>query len=296
MLKQAYSVTFTPLPVSSDDTVYFDKSSVYLPCTDDFQTLHYHDRYEIGICEDGEGVFLFEDGVSCVSKDDVIFIAPGSRHYSRSLSKDKPCFCRFVYVDVKAMKKLMSLVCKDEENADYILKNAEKFISPIISSSSHPKESALLSDLIDVCRVGNSDLSALTQLRLALFILEAHNSFTKSPSSADGKLKLDNTISSIAEYISINYEQNNSIEDLAGMCNLSESQLRRRFARVYGVPPITYRNQLRCRIAASLLAKTQMSVSEISSHVGYSDISDFYRAFKKNYGMAPSAYRAEAQK
>ena len=293
MSKQAYSITFAPLPVASNEEIYCDRQAIKLPYTEDFQTLHYHDRYEIGICESGEGVFLFEDSAYCISKNDVFFITPGSRHYSRSLSPDFPCLCRFVYIDAGTMQNLISLVCKGSAKSAYILQNAKKFISPIISPSINPKEAALLTALVEGSQASNTDVSALTELRLALFILEAYAAFTKPSSSPTAqKFRTDSTVSAVAEYIAINYDQNNTVEDLVRLCNLSESQLRRRFTKMYGIPPVAYKNQLRCKIAADLLSKTQMSISEISSHVGYTDVSDFYRAFKKSYGSAPTAYRA----
>ena len=293
MLKQSYPVTFSPLPTTSSNTVFFDEAAVCLPCTDDFQTLHYHDRYEIGLCEEGEGVFLFEDGVSCISKGDVVFITPYKRHYSRSLSKDNPCLCSFVYVDVKSMEGLMSFVCHD--NAEHILENADKYILPIICPSNNPKEAETLRKLVESCKSCNKELTALTSLRLALFILETYNSFTNLTAPEVPRQNIDSEVSAVAEYLSINYDKNNNIDDLLKICNFSESQLRRRFVKVYGIPPIAYKNRLRCKVAANLLEKTQMSIAEISSYVGYSDISDFYRAFKKNYGCAPTAYRATSQ-
>lgn len=295
MSKQAYPVVFTPIPLPKNEAVYFDHTAVPLPCTDDFQTLHYHNRYEIGLCEEGEGVFLFEDGVSCISKGDVVFIAPGRRHYSRSLSKDCPCFCRFVYIDIQTMESLMSLICTDKKSALITMENANKFISPIINHTSNPREVALLTELVSCCEAGEQDFSALVQLRLALFILEAHKRFTKPATVTEKKQTTDRTISAIAEYISINYDKISTIYDLIKICHLSESQLRRRFIKVYSIPPIAYKNQLRCQIAADLLFKTQLSISEISSRVGYTDISDFYRAFKKSYGVSPTTYRNSLQ-
>lgn len=296
MLKQAYSVVFSPLPTSANDNnIYFDKSPVNLPCTDDFQTLHYHDRYEIGVCEKGEGLFLFENEVSYISEGDVVFITPKKRHYSRSLNRNSPCICRFVYIDAKVIEDLIAFVCKDNEKSAQILSSAEKFIFPILNQSSDPGGKAILTELVRTCELGKNDLAALSDLRLALFLIDAHRSFIENSTISVQKTNDDKTISAVAEYISINYDKNSTVDELAKICNLSESQLRRRFIRMYGIPPIAYKNQLRCKIAADLLVKTQMSISEISAHVGYSDISDFYRAFRKSFGISPTSYRATSQ-
>ena len=90
MQKHAYNVTYDSLPAPSVATVYFDKAPVHLPYADDFSKLHYHDRYEIGVCLDGEGLFLSGDVFSTVSKRDIVFIPPEVSHYSRSLTREKP--------------------------------------------------------------------------------------------------------------------------------------------------------------------------------------------------------------
>jgi AraC-like DNA-binding protein len=62
------------------------------------------------------------------------------------------------------------------------------------------------------------------------------------------------------------------------------------------MPPIAYRNRVRCRIAAELLTKSTLSIAEIADRVGFGSTSDFYRAFRTFYAVSPSEYRKESKR
>lgn len=280
-LRKQYATVFDPLPFPRDGALYGDRKVCHLPPSEDFPYLHYHDCYEIGLCEGGDGLFLAEGRYNSVSEGDCLFLPPEHRHYSRSLSKDAPCRCWFVYVRPEAVRSLLSQVPGTE-------------IPTVIRQAEHPQATALLGELVRRARSSDPHREAGVFLRLALFLTEAAQWFSKasklSPES-QCKVPTDEIAASIAEYLSLHYGENTSSEDLAELCHLSASQLRRRFTAVYGVPPIAYRNSIRCRIASELLLRTDRTVAQIAEQVGYPSPSDFSRAFKGSLGSSPSEYR-----
>ena len=142
-----------------------------------------------------------------------------------------------------------------------------------------------------MCKKSTVNRDALLTLKLSAFILEYHAFFDNFENHNYFQSKTDDVATTISEYLTLNYNRNDTAKELAAKCFISESQLRRRFLAVYGMPPIAYRNHLRCKIAAKLLTQTRLSISEISERIGYTSTSDFYRAFIKHYGIPPSAYR-----
>ena len=294
MQKQAFSVRFEPIAVSPEETLYFDVSPVRLPYSEDFPMLHYHDRYEIGICYDGEGMFLSEGVFAYFSKGDVFFIPPNAHHYARSVRKSKPLVCRFVYLNTKTVQALINFINKDKKKTSDILMSSKHSIPPVIRFGENQKANLMLADIIETCSPNEPNLATLIELKTALFLFEAYKTFSNESKDVVDKIyKMDAGIDSVAEYLSLNYDKNTGISELAKLCLLSESQLRRRFTKVYGTTPIAYRQQLRCKIAAELLLRTRFSIQKISDRVGFTDVSDLYKAFKKVYGMAPSEYRAK---
>jgi AraC-like DNA-binding protein len=69
----------------------------------------------------------------------------------------------------------------------------------------------------------------------------------------------------------------------------------RRFSAVIGTTPHQY--LVRCRIgrAAQLLVASERAVTEIALDVGFGDLSNFVRSFRRATGMSPRAWRVRGQ-
>ena len=290
-ITKRYETFFSPIPINISENLHYDKIPVSLPYAEDFPRLHYHDKYEIGICEEGEGLFFSEGTFYPISKGDVVFVSPGCRHYSRSFHASDLCYCSFVYLSSKMVHGVLSIVRDHEERV--ITEHANR-IQTVLRASEHPQAVSMLVELVKRCREENYR-EELAALRLATFLLEMKQLFRDEKNRAERQgVRLCAACAEadrIAEYFSLHYFESKSSKELAEMCHLSESQLRRQFLHAYGTSPIAYRNSLRCQIAAELLIRSDLTVSKISEQVGYSSFSDFYRQFQKKFGVSPSDYR-----
>ena len=75
----------------------------------------------------------------------------------------------------------------------------------------------------------------------------------------------------------------------AASCCISTVYLNKLFHKELGVTPFFYIVQRRMAIARELL-REHCSVGEVARLVGYGDIYQFSRAFKKHYGASPKAF------
>ncbi len=292
--KNRYNTLYEPLPAQSDTPIFFDRETVTLSYFEDFPYLHYHDRFEIGICEWGEGLFISADGYSPFKEGDLIFVSPRTKHYSRSLSAEQLCRCRFAYVKEETVKE--RLLCDESVGFD----NIGLQIPTIIRNSEHPSAAALLKEMLECCYEKLPHGESLVALRLATFLLECDRWFPPSDSArglsaSDDKNSGASKIAPAAEYIAIHYNEQTSSAYLAALCHLSESQLRRNFMLAYGTTPTAYRNSLRISIGQQLLLRTEMSVSDVAERLGFPSASDFCRMFKKHSGSSPSEYKRSIQ-
>jgi transcriptional regulator GlxA family with amidase domain len=82
-----------------------------------------------------------------------------------------------------------------------------------------------------------------------------------------------------------------TLERLGEEAGLSRSSLHERFAHLTGQPPMQYLTRWRMQVAAGLLRDTTAKVVEIALRVGYESEAAFSRAFRREVGVAPGAWR-----
>jgi len=87
-----------------------------------------------------------------------------------------------------------------------------------------------------------------------------------------------------------------SVQELAARLHQSRSGLGQRFAREVGEPPMRYLARWRMQLAADLLARTSLLVSQIAERVGYASEAALARSFRREFGRSPSQYRAQSAK
>ena len=87
-----------------------------------------------------------------------------------------------------------------------------------------------------------------------------------------------------------------TLEELARSVGASRSVLAERFQKLMGVSPMQYLTQWRMVMAASLLRRSGAQLTHIAQDVGYQADTAFIRAFRRQYGQSPAAWRrAQAQ-
>ena len=82
-----------------------------------------------------------------------------------------------------------------------------------------------------------------------------------------------------------------TVEELAGEVGLSRSALADKFTALVGQPPMQYLTRWRLQLAADLLRSSARNVATIAAEVGYDSEAAFSRAFKREIGVAPAAWR-----
>ena len=86
-----------------------------------------------------------------------------------------------------------------------------------------------------------------------------------------------------------------NLADLAREVATSRTVLVERFTRLVGVPPMCYLTRWRVQLAAQRLSRGTDKVAAIGAQVGYDSEAAFSRAFKRETGLSPAAWRRAHQ-
>jgi AraC-like DNA-binding protein len=78
------------------------------------------------------------------------------------------------------------------------------------------------------------------------------------------------------------------IAKLAKMAAMSPSKLKNTFKEIYGLPIYQYFQKHRMNKAKAMLLSNKYNVKEVGMEVGYSNLSNFAKAFKKSFDQLPS--------
>lgn len=95
----------------------------------------------------------------------------------------------------------------------------------------------------------------------------------------------------IVKYLSNNYMNKVSLQDIAEKEFLSSQYLSYKIKDTFGLGFNEYLNQIRVEESTKLLLDTDRSISDISEEVGFSHVRYYNKHFKIHYNMTPLQYR-----
>lgn len=107
---------------------------------------------------------------------------------------------------------------------------------------------------------------------------------------------LPENILKIISYMEDHFSKDMNLEELAKKAGMSKFHFCRTFKKYLDLSPIQFLTRLRMDRAKTLLGCTHRSISDVADSVGFSDLSNFIKNFKKTVGTTPTGYRKTIRK
>jgi AraC family transcriptional regulator len=108
---------------------------------------------------------------------------------------------------------------------------------------------------------------------------------------ADTNNEYHKAINDSIDYINEHLNESIDLKKIAGIANISEYHFHRIFRAYVGESVGSYISRLRLENAAQKLQITDLTLTEIAERTGYQSQYSLSKAFKKHFGVAPSAFK-----
>ncbi len=199
-------------------------------------------------------------------RTDCLYIFPSTLPYEMVQDPEDPLSCLFLHIDVspKLLHHLVEIEVKEDTFLMYLLKTMEVWI----------KEHPFVGVDIILEALSNTFAEYLNKEKLLQSVPD----------------KIAETISYITEHV----QEKITVETLSSLCGYHSQYYISLFCAHMGITPHQYLIRHRMKLALHELMVGK-SVSETSDNVGYPEVRNFIRAFKKYYGFPPRQVRKMIQ-
>jgi len=277
-VQKTSSYVHMPISLDPDFPIHAPKGNQLHSPPAQPECMHYHDTLELGLCRRGSGIFYIGGGIHSFSAGDVSVIAPGVAHIAQSAGDD---MSGWQFIDLAPAALL-------GPGHDALLAEGGRF-SGILRPDSGVD--LLIRRLIEAYRTDKPFAQECIVWLTGLILAELAAQSTPANVSASAGVS---EVSAAVVYISMHYDEQMTVDQLAALCSRSVTSFRRCFERATGKSPFEYLYEVRAKAAINLLKGSDMPISEIAGRVGYSTISSFNRHFRRITGLTPSDMRHSA--
>lgn len=291
-------------PFSFDHTMrelfeYPDPTVPYVVWRGDFGTLpdkallcHWHDEFEYGVLLSGELDYAIDGQHIRLKQGDAVFINANTMHMATQAGQET-----VILFTVSFLPSLFP--------GGYTGTMFQKYFQPILQSSlkgfpighTSSEGEQIVQLLHEIYRLDSEQAEDYELLcsgsisRLWSLTLRYIKMLQQNWNPSQQECSSENRAKDILTYIHEHYAEDICIEDIARHTGISRSECFRSFQRYTGKSPNAYLTEYRLSHAATLLAETSKSVTQVATECGFSSSSYFCKIFKRNYTVTPARFK-----
>ena len=255
-----------------------------------YNQLHYHPEFQITAIVKGEGILYAGNQMSTFTEGDVFMIGKNVPHLLKSsnvyhndnspgvkgisLFFNKSSFGK-QFFELEELSSIKSLLVESKRVIKVEGELQETIFSRIILSPSIKNEKLIISFL---------EILSLLQQGTKTYINS--NQYDLILNNEEG-----GRFNEILDFTFKNFQKEISIDQISKIALLSRSQFSYFFKLHTGKTYIQFLNELRIENACILLKSNVDTIEQICYNVGFQNVSNFVRHFKKLKGVTPSKFR-----
>lgn len=243
-----------------------------------------HYEYEIILVTEGNAEIIINGHSQSVSSHSLIVINRLEQHYFKmesgykryvlSISKD------FLLSNLNDMK-LYAIFMQRSAKFNHVMPLPADLYSDILYSFQKITSECVCQDSFYITKCSSIIIG---------FLVSLYRYFPES-FSTESITPLSHIIFKIQAYIFEHYSEHITLTELAEKYYLSRHTLSIGFQKYVGISFKEYLISFRINEAKKLLISSDLSVEQIAENVGYLNINNFIKIFKKNESLTPLQYR-----
>lgn len=256
---------------------------------------HSHNYLEINYVLKGEIKELLDGNTITLKQGELLFISKNSVHEFLPAQEDDvmlnfiilPEFFDYLFPligDNGNLKKFLVNLLNDNKETNSIIFHVSK--SEIVQN--------LIQNIMIICDEKDSKMNELLRQYFLILINELlrHTELAEDSKTSN--------YDSIIVFKTLNYIENNytsaSLKGLSELLNDDYNYLSKRIKKLTGFTFQQLLEKERIKASLVLLESTDANINDIAYHIGYNNLTFFYKLFKKNVGMNPLEYRNKNNK
>lgn len=238
-----------------------------------FSYPQYHNSYTISIVKNGKGTLETLGKKYNLSANDAFLTLPNELSVQTADNEEPWELCFFSFSGSLAPQLLEKTVFK---NGTVVVKM---------------KNGDLAHDIINTSVILNSESYSDFSLFECFFKFLSHFDIQKAFPLTETNNGQQKYVGEIKKYIQAHYLEPIKISEIADQLNINRSHLYRIFKKEEGMGVEDYIINIRINHAKILLKDTSLTVSAVSTLVGYKNYATFFKRFKLTTGITPLEYR-----
>jgi len=272
-------------PMSMDEQILGREGSTLIP--------HWHYEIQIGVVTRGSVKFRTPAGEYLLQTGQGIFINQGVLHEAVETGVPDSAYICVNFKPEMIYGQPSNTIRRDY--VDPIIFNSGLQSIPLLDE---PWQREICSLMLELGRVNNAQEYGY-ELELKILLCRIWHILLVNRREELEKMNVvsfsdKQRMQAIRLFIQKNYMEKLSLSEIARAAHISRSECCRVFRRVEQITPMLYLTRYRIAQSVKLLGCTDLSISQIAQHTGFSSSSYYTECFKKEMNCTPVEYRRQA--